>query len=156
MRLAGVLRWLKGGGGVAERCPAPVPQLSWVPPKPRQVSAVVQARAFVKSLQDSEDWGIQPRGYLLRRYPELCEMEGFVPVKHNALCEALTEVLGGEKKAKCRPMVDGHRITAYIIPEPIPPKTPRGLHVIPSGNAEGVPWPDLPQRSRAGTSYAQA
>ena len=150
MRFLDVVPWLFGGRKAAPRCSPSADLLSWVPPKPVQAPAMKQAQAFVASLQESGDWGVQPRGELLRRYPELCMMEGFVPVKHNALCEALGELL--EKR---RPLVDGHRITAYVVPEPVRPRAGH-LTVIPSGNeGEEIPY-DLPKRSRSGTSYAQA
>jgi hypothetical protein len=122
--------------------------VQWVPPPPRQVPAAQQAQAIIAAWQEAGETGVIGRGRILRRYAEHCEMFGFVPVAHNALCEALGRIC--EKK---RVWTDGHYITAYRIPD-----APRAdnICVFPNGKEEDeIPF-DLPKRARAGTSYAQA
>jgi len=144
--------FLRGGKPVAVGCSAPtltlVKGVSWEAPPARNVSAAQQAQAIVTALQDEGRTGVVPRGEILRLYAEHCLMLGFVPVKHNALCEALGEIL--EKR---RPLVDGHRITAYVVPHR---HVAANVVQIPNGNKEDIPWPELPKSTRAGTAYAQA
>jgi hypothetical protein len=149
--LASVRNWLPGGQKVADPCPIRVePQAKWVPPPLRHVHPDDQARFIVAAWQDAgEAGGAIPRGRIFTVYQyEHCEMFGFHPIKFNALCEALGKIC--EKK---RIWSEGHRVMAYVIPQ-----VARGRHlsVIPSGNMDEVPWPELPKRARTGTSHAQA
>lgn len=145
--LARVLPWLPGVREVSRPCPEPVlTPARWVPPPLRHVHPDEQARAIVSAWQDAgEAGGAIPRGRIFTVYQyEHCEMFGFHPVKFNTLCEALGKIC--EKK---RVWSEGHKVTAYVIPRS---PTRRHLSVIPSGNVEDVPWPELPKRSRTGTS----
>jgi hypothetical protein len=149
--LASVRAWLSGGQSVSAPCLKRVePSVQWAPPRLRHVHPDEQARAIVTAWQEAgEAGGAIPRGRIFNVYQiEHCEMFGFHPVKFNALCEALGKIC--EKR---RVYSEGHKVTAYVIPQ-----VARGRHlsVIPSGNLEDIPWPELPKRSRAGTSHAQA
>jgi hypothetical protein len=147
--LASVRSWLPGVREVSAGCSrgvgTPVKRVAapW-----REAPPTEHAEALIADLQASGHTGVQPRGEILTRYHETCVGWELVPIGFNALCEALADVC--ERK---RPFVNGHRITAYVIPKP-----PRGRHlsIIPSGNIDDdIPF-DLPKKSRAGTSHAQA
>jgi hypothetical protein len=101
--------------------------------------------AIIGSLQEEGLTGVIPRQEILDRYKEHCWMLGFRPISTNALCEAL-----GQLCNKPRIMVGGKKVTAYRIPEPVKPRV--ALAVIPSGNSDALPWPELPERARTGTS----
>ena len=148
MKLPAVLRWLLGVRNVAPPCPQRVePPYVWVPPPLRHVHPDDQARLIVGAWQEAgEGGGAIPRGEIFRVYQnEHCEMFGMRPVKFNALCNSLGKIC--EKK---RIYSEGQKVTAYVIPRP--PKRGNHLSVIPNGNAEDIPWPEMPQRARTGTS----
>jgi hypothetical protein len=97
--------------------------------------------------------GAVPHWEWLENYPETAWVNGFREIPERTLLRHLGIVC-----AKTRQMVrheDGKwaRAICYVVPD-----VPRGRHlsVIPNGNLEDIPWPELPKRSRAGTSHAQA
>jgi hypothetical protein len=149
--LTSVRSWLSGGRSVAAPCPQRVePSVQWAPPPLRHVHADEQARLIVSAWQEAgEAGGAIPRGKIFRVYQyEHCELFGFHPIRFNALCEALGKIC--EKR---RVYSEGHKVTAYVIPG-LP--TRRHLSVVPSAHLDDIPWPELPKRSRAGTSHASA
>ncbi len=86
---------------------------AWEPPLPKAVKPRVQVARIIEALQDEGLIGIVPRTEILRRYPEHCEMLGFLPIGTNLLLECMAR-----KAKRVRPLVDGQRITAYVIPPP--------------------------------------
>lgn len=155
LRLTSVLGgWLPGVRGVSSPCPPPVQEpviTVWNPPAvPRQAPAEEQAKAIIAALQEEGVTGVVPREEFLDRYQEHCWMLGFIPVGTNALCEAMGKACGAKKRV----VIKGKKVTGYLIPPPVKPRVQ--LAVVPSGNNEDVPWPELPKRARSGTSHAQA
>lgn len=121
----------------ADRCPdtcfVPLPRPArrsdipdWDPPPTRPVAAREQALGIVDALQDEGRTGFVPRGVILRRYAEYCWMNGFEPIALNDLCEAFGQVC-----RRVRRMVDGRKVTGYVIPE-------RGALVVAFARKEGA------------------
>lgn len=112
----------------------------------RKAPASEHVSRFISDMQESGHTGVQPRGEVLNRYYETCIGADIEPIGLNAFCEALAAIC--EKR---RPLVNGHRITAYVIPSVT--KKRGGLRVIPNGNSgDDIPY-DLPERARSGTAH---
>lgn len=149
-----VLGWLRGVWGVSPPCHPPVqtPVITvWNPPAvARAAPPDEQVKGIIFALQEEGITGVVPREEFLDRYQEHCWMLGFIPVGTNALCEAMGKACGAKKRVT----IKGKKFTGYLIPPPVKPRVQ--LAVVPSGNNEDVPWPELPKRARTGTSHAQA
>lgn len=136
-----MLSWLRATpGGDKDRCPDTPPNglarparradnPEWDPPPTRPVAALGQVPAIIEALQEEGLTGVVFRDNILERYAEHCWMLGFVPVKHNALCEALGKVC-----RKVRPFVGRRRLVAYVIPE-------QGARVVTFSNKKRWPRP---------------
>lgn len=120
----------------------PTDNPGWEPPPTRHVAAIDQVAGIIDALQDEGRTGVVPRDLIHRRYGEYCMMWGYEPVGLNDLFEAFP--LAGCRRV--RRMVDGHKITAYVIPA-------RGAEVatFPSGKKPRVLAPKGPKRVRSGT-----
>lgn len=118
-----------------------------------EVPGVEQARAIVGILQEEGLTGVVPRGEILWRYGEHCNVFGFEPLGVNAICEALAAVC-----QRVRPVVDGRRITAYVIPDkPLQPVVARYaggnvLPMLPSGKVAAQNCAAEAKRARSGTT----
>jgi hypothetical protein len=135
------------------RLPRAAPVLDWEPPPARDVAPRRHVEALMTLFQGEGRTGAVPHWEWLENYPETAWVNGFREIPERTLLRHLGIVC-----AKTRQMVrheDGKwaRAICYVVPD-----VPRGRHlsVIPNGNMDEVPWPELPKRSRAGTSHAQA
>jgi len=145
-------------GGCQTGVGPPVGHLSpgWEPPQPVPVSATQQVRQIVEALQEEGMTGVVPRGEIIWRYGEHCWMLGFEPIGINAICEALGAIC-----QKVRPVVEGRRITAYVIPdEPLQPVSAipaarqtsgNVVSMIPSGNTQPQKCGAKAKSARSGT-----
>jgi hypothetical protein len=128
--------------------------VDWVPPPPRRVAASAHARALISLLQSEGKTGPVPHWVLTGNYPEVCWREGFEQLSERLILEAIGNVCA---KVRINNMDRGDgvkgKVSCYVIPGP---KHRGNVVTLPNGNMEDIPWPELPKRSRAGTSHAQA
>jgi hypothetical protein len=158
MKLPSVFRWLLGQSRVSPHGGHVLPHSphvdEWTPPPARDEPPRKHIEALTALFQSEGKTGAVPHWEWVDNYAETAWVNGFRQLPERTLLRHL-----GLLCVKVRPLVqhdDGKwkRAVCYVVPD-----VPRGkarLSVIPNGNAEDIPWPEMPKRARTGTSHAQA
>lgn len=127
------------------RCLAQVPNLA-----PREASM----GAFVAWLRVHGEHGDWEQSELLEQYEIICELTRVEAMPAKWFGKALEKQ--GCRRWQASLVVDGERWRPMMVHVPAAsPVKQESETKTPNGNEEGVPWPELPKRARAGT-YAQA
>jgi hypothetical protein len=159
--LASVRSWFTGsshdapdGRHVLPRVPRVVEMDDFEPPMARDVPPRKHVEALMTLFQIEGRTGAVPHWEWVSNYPETAWVNGFREIPERTLLRHLGIVC-----AKTRQMVrheDGKwaRAICYVVPDV--PRRRGHLTVIPNGDVDDIPWPELPKRARTGSSHAQA